>query len=75
MVTEKCYKHLRIAGFTVEYDVNKKECPVCHLQAENKLLKEALEKYGDHLGTCYANLRMGDCNCGLDQALQEPTNA
>lgn len=24
----------------------------------------------DHLGTCYKNLRMGDCNCGLDEAME-----
>lgn len=31
--------------------------------------KELLEKYGDHLGACYKNHQMGDCNCGFDQAL------
>lgn len=32
-------------------------------------LLEALKKYGDHLGTCYANLQMGECNCGFEQAI------
>ncbi len=34
----------------------------------DELLK-ALEKYGEHLGTCYKNLKMGECNCGLEQAI------
>ena len=35
-----------------------------------KELEDALRKYGDHLGTCYKNLRIGDCNCGFEQALK-----
>lgn len=35
-----------------------------------KKLEVALRKYGDHLGTCYKNLRIGDCNCGFKQALE-----
>lgn len=36
-------------------------------------LLEALEKYGEHLGTCYTNLQMGECNCGLQQAIANAT--
>lgn len=37
------------------------------LLAENKRLREALEKYGRHTGTC--NSHGGkDCNCGWDRA-------
>jgi len=34
------------------------------------ILEEALKKYGDHLGTCYKNLKIGDCNCGFEKALK-----
>lgn len=37
-------------------------------------LVDALEKYGDHLGCCYINLNMGDCNCGYDKALKQAEN-
>jgi len=33
-------------------------------------LKTALRKYSDHLGACYKNLKIGDCNCGFEQALK-----
>lgn len=49
------------------------------LQAENKRLKEELEKYGQHLSDCElirqpflsAANSMWECDCGLKQALQE----
>lgn len=43
------------------------------LEAENKELREALEKYGVHKVNCIANMTgtHKHCNCGLDQALQK----
>lgn len=34
------------------------------------VLEAALRKYGEHLGPCYVNIRMGHCNCGFEQALK-----
>ncbi len=49
--------------FNAEIEISK--------QAERiKELEAALRKYGDHLGACYWNLRMGHCNCGFEQALK-----
>jgi len=49
-----------------------------HLEAENKRLRKAFEKYGKHKGTCaYVQNLSGhvivDCDCGFAQALQENT--
>ncbi len=57
------------AGF--EIDAKSARDTIKQLEAENKNLKEALEKYGEHSKNCYKNLTIGGfCDCGLTQALK-----
>ncbi len=62
-------KEIMIAGNLTE-DVAKRIVLCCN---SHDGLVEALKKYGDHLGTCYTNLKMGKCNCGFDEALAAAT--
>lgn len=44
------------------------------LELENKLLREALEKYGKHIYDCAKNNfhpKVNPCTCGLEEASKE----
>lgn len=57
-----------VSGKWVQYSDH--QAAIAILQQEVETLRGALEIYGEHKVNCKADRRIGDCDCGLAEALQ-----